>query len=270
MDGFQLPAGTHRQLAATNNEAVLHGWIIVLAGQVSDFTQILLGGHEEHEVARKNLLVTIRTDGLAVTLDRHHVEIMSMCHTDLLQGMTHQLIFLIADFLLANRVCIVHLHAQQQQFAIVELPHLTHPTVPGTGLDVFGCQEFWIDQRLDAHVLEQFQALGLHVFVIIDTCHRMLCTQLLGQHGTRQVLAHVRSDSNEQVGTIHFSILQTLNGRRLLDQRHDVQLTAQTKESSLVSIDEHHILTVVRQHACQMSAHGTCTSNHYLHDIVEI
>ena len=193
------------------------------------------------------------------------MEVMPMRHTNLLQRITHQLIILIADFLLPYRIGIVHLHAQQQQLTIVELPHLPHPTVPCTRLDVLRSQQFRINQRPDAHLLEDFQILRLHVLIVIHPCHRLLRTQLPCQHCTGQVLALVGSHGDKQVRTLHLRILQSLNGRRLSDQRHDVQFAAQTEKFIFIRINQHHILSVVRQHASQMRAHGTCASNHDFH-----
>ena len=226
VDGGEFPCGTHRQLSSANQEAVLHGWIVILARQVPNLRQILLGGHEKHKVARQNLLITIRADGFAVTLNRHHVEIVPMRHTYLLQGVPHQLIVLIADFLLTDRVGIVHLHTQQQQFTIVELPHLTHPAITRARLDVLRSQQFGINQRLDAHVLEQSKIFGLHIFVVIHSCHSPFRPQLSCEHGTSQILTLVGCHGNEQIRTIHLCILQTLNGRGFAHQRLDVQFAA--------------------------------------------
>ena len=200
MDGCQFPTGSHRYLVTANEQTVLHDGVVILACQMANLGKVLFGGHEEDQIAWKYLLVTIRADGLAVTFNRHHVEVVTMCHTDFLQGVSHQLIVLVADFLLIDGVCIVHLHAEQEQFTIVELPELSHPTVARTGGDVFRSQQFWIYERLDSHVLKQFQVLGLHVFVVVHTCHRLLGSQLLGEHGASQVLAFVGGDGNEEVG----------------------------------------------------------------------
>ena len=100
----EFPTGTHREFSTAYDDTALDGRIIILARQASYLIEVLLGSHEEHQVARHDALIAVWYYSLSVTSDSHDMESVTMGNAYLLESMPHQLIVFVDYFLVKHRV----------------------------------------------------------------------------------------------------------------------------------------------------------------------
>ena len=80
------------------------------------------------------------------------------------------------------------------------IPTLTNPREFQTIVDVDGSKYFWIDQGVDAHLLEELLILRTQIFVVVNTGNGLLGTQTVGNHTGCEIGGLLRGDSHKQVG----------------------------------------------------------------------
>ena len=263
---WQCPVRSHRQLVTANDNGTRHLRIIILARKMANIIHPLACCHEENQVVRQDFLIAVWHNRVSVALNRHHVETMSVHHTDFLQRMPHEQVILVFDFLIVYRVTIVHLHTEQNQVTrLAKLPSLSSPGIFRRSSDVLGCQQFRIDETIHTHLVENLQILIPHVFIVIHTSHRPFGPHLLCQHGNRNVLTLVRCHGNKQVCLSRTCILEHTDARRVSRQGNDVERIVQFHQALLLLVHEYHIQIFFREQTSQVGSHRSCTSNNDIH-----
>ena len=114
------------------------------------------------------------------------------------------------------------LDAEHDECSVVHIPTLANPTHFQTVIDIYCSQHLRIDELADAQILEEFLCLWLHVFRIVNTGYRTLCTQVLGKDASCDIGTLYGGDSNEKICTVGSCITQNLQTGRLSYHREQV------------------------------------------------
>ena len=142
---------------------------------------------------------------------------------------------------------VAQLDAQHDQVASVDVPPLAHPRHLQTVDNVYRCQHFWKNQRVDAHPLEELFARWVQILEVVNAGYRLLGSQGMGYHACIHVAALVGSDAHKEVGILHTSLLHGVDAGGAPLQRHDVITAVKVAQTVRVLVYEHAVLMVARQ-----------------------
>ena len=129
----------------------------------------------------------------------------------------------------------------------MNIPALAHPRHFQSVGDIDGCQHLWIDERVDAHILEERMQVRGQILHIIYTRHRLLGAQGMSYHAGIHVTALVRSHAHKQVGMLCSGLFQGLYAGGRSVQRHNVVAAVQSGQTFYVIVYQHTVLMVFRQ-----------------------
>ena len=110
----EFPAGSDGEFAASDDEAVVDGWVVVFACQVAYLVEFVFCRHEEDEVSREYFLISVGAYCLSVAFDGYDVEVVAVLASDVLEGVAYELVVFVAYLFLVDGVGIVHLDAEHE------------------------------------------------------------------------------------------------------------------------------------------------------------
>ena len=146
--------------------------------------------------------------------------------------------------LVENLTGLAQLDAKHDKCSVVDVPALAHPRHLQSVDDIDGSKVLRIDERGDAHTLEERLQLRVHVLVVVDLCHCALGAKGLGKHTGIHVQILVGRDGDEQVGIVNTGIPQRLDSRRRCLNSHQVVIGTDTHQTLRVGVDEHRVVIV--------------------------
>ena len=243
---------TNGNASASHNHHIAHIGILFLARNLAYVGDVFLGGHEIDDIILVNRIVTPGDNRLMPTLDGHHV-VRDIGSTQFVERDVQYF------------RTFAQLHTQQHQSATTHFPPLAYPAHLHGIHNLFSCQHFGEYQGVDTHLFPKILMLGKEVFIVVDTRHRLACSQVVGNHASGHVAALVGCDGNEQVGISHTGILQTGNGRWRSHHGHQVEIVVELAQPLLAFIHQHDVLSLSGEQLGQVGAHFSSSGNDYFH-----
>ena len=160
---------------------------------------------------------------------------------------------------------LAELDTQHHQRTVMDIPSLPHPRHFQTVDDVAGSQHLGIDDAADAHFVEEFLVLRIHILRTVDLGNGLLRTQRLRQSTCRHIIALIGRDGDEEVSILHPCLFQTTDAGGRGVHGEQIIINGQLAQFLLVLIHEHYLLLVAGEQLGKIRPDGECACYNYPH-----
>ena len=228
----QILAGADSDAAASHDKDFLY-FRVFLAGMHLHVFDMFFGRRKENDIAGQDKVGTAGDNRFILPFDGNDMV---------------QLLFVqqFGQLFVHQAGVFANLHPDQDQGSSEQFPVLACPRAAYRVDDLFGCQHFRIDHRVDAQLFEQFFVFRQQIFVVVDTCQSFACSQLGGQDTCRNIRCLFRSNADEQVCFLYAGFFQVADRSRITNHRKYLHIGVGDVQPFLTRVHQDDILFFLR------------------------